>query len=95
MFIDFITSQAILTLQNNAIKQGTRDAYRFWHQYHPDSCHITTGRAIKLSKIANTTSAIVRHDFSFIDLLKSTFHCQHMFETEYGVSLRRCSQLLH
>lgn len=47
-----------------------------------------TAEGINLRKVANKTSAIVRHDTSFIDQIEAMAIYVHAFETKYGVSFR-------
>lgn len=81
------SGQAILTLQNDDGPQWTGEPICVWRPYRCDSCNTMTAEAITLSKVSNTTTAILRYDKSFIDLQTSMASYAHTFGAEYHVCL--------
>lgn len=52
--------QAILTLQHNDGSQRTIEVILVWHQRRRDGRRMTTTKVMKLGKVANTTTTILR-----------------------------------
>lgn len=57
------------TIQQIGGPQWSKESIHAWNQKRSDGRDITTTKAIKLSKIANTATSIARRDTSFADLL--------------------------
>lgn len=78
--------EALMALYDEVQLQLTREHIRFCHQYHCDDCLISTAEAIKRTKVADTTTAIIWRNASFLDLLGRMVSYWHAFEPEYNVS---------
>lgn len=55
------------------------------HVMSCDGLSIQRAEAINLRKLANTSTAIVRGDGSFVDRMKALVNYAGVFELEYGV----------
>lgn len=61
------------------------DTLPMYHVFQVDGKVILTARAMKLSKIANTSTVIVRHKATFIDHQQSILSDAQVFGEDYSV----------
>lgn len=74
--------QSILSLHNDDGSQWTQEHIGNWHKIRRDGRVITSAEAIKLSRVTNLTSALVRYNAFISNLLEGMVRYAHAFQTE-------------